>query len=416
MAPKAKGSSPHKPVKASPSKANSPPSGGGGAKVKKPSAAAAGSKHSKKQDSIVLEQGEKMSDKIKQELAADGHRDAKHEQHSGSSANMAAAKGAKYKDFLSAGATKTMSGEASIKPAGEFEALAKEYEDRAAEVESHVSDAETLVSRFGAVLVARKVGKLDERAAIVMDWDKNSDGKISLMEFRQQVKGVGIVEKDVHNIDNLFKQWDKDGSGFLDLSELRVAFKQAIVEANEVEAKARDVRERAATLRRLGALAAEAMERTGELEDEERILADMREKRGASLEEKIGAKLAQRNTHIADMVVADVNGDGVMDKSEFLEFARGVGIPTAAADDDALYTLYGELDKDGSGTLDVSELKESLKRLQSAASKSAGDLADQAELVAQMVRIVGRLQGKFHKERSTLEEELAATATEVVSV
>ena len=41
-------------------------------------------------------------------------------------------------------------------------------------------------------------------------------------------------------------------------------------------------------------------------------------KRGASLEEKIGAKLAQRNTHIANMVVADVNGDGVMDKSEFL--------------------------------------------------------------------------------------------------
>ena len=46
-----------------------------------------------------------------------------------------AAAGAKYKDFLSAGATKTMSGEASIKPAGEFEAASG---DRAAEVESRV--------------------------------------------------------------------------------------------------------------------------------------------------------------------------------------------------------------------------------------------------------------------------------------
>ena len=96
--------------------------------------------------------------------------------------------------------------------------------------------------------------------------------------------------------------------------------------------------------------------------------------------------------------------------------ARGVGIPSAAADDDALSALYGELDKDGSGALDMSELKESLKRLQTAASKSAGDLADQAELVAQMVRIVSKLQGKFDKERSTLENELAANTTEVVTV
>ena len=90
-----------------------------------------------------------------------------------------------------------------------------------------------------------------------MDWDKNSDGKISLMEFRQQVKGVGIVRR-MYSRQPL--RAGQGRSGFLDLSELGVAFKQAIVEANEVEAKARDV-QRAGY--ETGALPG-GMERTGE--------------------------------------------------------------------------------------------------------------------------------------------------------
>jgi Ca2+-binding EF-hand superfamily protein len=354
---------------------------------------------------VVAQSGEKMADKIRKGMEGDGHRDAATEAHAGSSANMIAAKGAKHKAFLEKGAKKTMSEEQSIEPSIKYEALVKDYEDRAMEVDTHVADGETLLSRFGGALAARNVGgKLDQKASIVYDWDKNKDGKLSLMEFRQQVKGVGIAEQDVHKIDELFKMWDKDSSGFLEIDELKVAFKQAMVAYNAQQSDATELRERAAKMRQVARLAQEVMDRTVELEDEEKIFGQMRGARGATLEEKIGTKLAERNARIDTLVKADSSGDGLMDRQEFRDFASSLikGVEPAELD-----RLYGTLDKDGSGALDLAELKQSLHTLQGAASKAAGDLADQAELLAQMVKLVGKLQTRFAKDLATAEKEFA---------
>jgi hypothetical protein len=177
-----------------------------------------------------------------------------------------------------------------------------------------------------------------------------------------------------------------------------------MVAYNAQQSDATELRERAAKMRQVARLAQEVMDRTVELEDEEKIFGQMRGARGATLEEKIGTKLAERNARIDTLVKADSSGDGLMDRQEFRDFASSLikGVEPAELD-----RLYGTLDKDGSGALDLAELKQSLHTLQGAASKAAGDLADQAELLAQMVKLVGKLQTRFAKDLATAEKEFA---------
>ena len=307
-------------------------------------------------------------------------------------------------------AAKTEGGkkEATIKPASVYEEIATSFEARAVEHESHAADNVTLITRFGALLSEKKVGKLDAKSDIVWEWDKNGDGKLSQSEFRLQMKGLGLSD-DVKEIDSLFKDWDKDSSGFLELTELKVAFKYALVKAAEVAGGSKEIRERAERLRHIAAQAKEVVERTAELETEEATLQSMKDSKGKTLEEKLGQVLAKRNTHIGDLTQGwDSSGDGIVDKAEFKQHVKSI---VAEIDEQALEELYEQVDGDHNGKLDVSELKETLKRLQIAASRSVADVADEVSLVTEMQRIVKKMQLKMDKtvaDDKKMEEEAAA--------
>ena len=342
----------------------------------------------------------KLADKIKDKQAGDGHRNAEKEKHT--DANIMAAKGAKHKAYLAEGTTKSMSADANIQASSHYVDLAKEYETRALAEQAHEHDDETLLSRFGAA-IAEKLpsGTLNEKASIVWEWDVNKDGKLSKVEFRMQVKGLGVGEDDVRKIDELFKSFDTDNSDTLDLKELKVAFKRAVIEANKVRGARTDVLERVANLRKLAEHATQVAEKTTELEEEEAALVAMRDAQGVSLEEKLGQRIAKQGTKIGDVKGFDTDGDGTVDKKEFRALVRSMEIKDLA--DEALDELYNSLDKDQSGSLELGEIKETLKRLQAAAATATGNLTDEAQLVAEMVKVVGSSQRRFEAQRQAAE-------------
>ena len=67
--------------------------------------------------------------------------------------------------------------------------------------------------------------------------------------------------------------------------------------------------------------------------------------------------------------------------------------------------LFRAIDTDASGALDRVELKAALQRLQGAAARATADLLDQAELVAELVRFVGKKQKKFEQMMATQDEQ-----------
>ena len=333
-------------------------------------------------------------------------RDRMHEKHAGASANLHSRSGAKHHDFLDPNAVKSMSGEAQLKAASHYEALAAKYEATASKVETHQADNKTQLSILGDAINTYcksneiNLSKLDAKASIVNKWDKSGDGQISQVEFRLQVKGLGVAEYDVHKIDELFKQFDADESGFLDVSEIKVAFKRAVLAAREVAGNAKEVRDKAERLRQLAVEAAAVAATTAELEEEEASFKLMKESQGSSIEEKVSSLLAKRNAKVGDLVANDVNSDGVVDEQEFISLLRGYGLKQGrrgSTSDVMLHEFYEKLDSDHSGGLDIGEMKQALQKMQVTASKRAHDLTDEAEVVAQLVKLVARAQKAFDK-------------------
>ena len=344
-----------------------------------------------------------MGTKLKEKQAP---RDSAREKHSGSSVNAIAGKRLAKHDKKKA---------AALKPSSDYQAVADDFDKRAAAHALKASEHDNLLARFGECLAKQKVGKLDAKASIVWDWDKNKDGKLSLAEFRMQVKGIGVGEADIKEIDALFSSFDKDSSGSLELAELKVAFKRAMVAAMEKEGKVGDVTKRAAQLTQVADEAREVVELTLEYETELAALSEMQASQGTNLEEKLGTLFAKKNTHVGDLKQWDENGDGEIDKAEFRSHVHSVGMKGIA--DEELDKLYDTLDSDGSGKLDMAEVKASLMKLQQSAAKAVGDLADEADLVADMERIVLKRQQLLDKtiandKENETEGELLAVAEE----
>lgn len=337
----------------------------------------------------------------------------------GSSSNIVAARSAKYKAYLADGAQKSMSEDKHIKPSSHYEELAQQYAEKASRFEAHAADRETILAHFGRALSASRKGRLDTKAKeILVEWDKNKDGKLSMLEFRMQVSALGIAGDDAID-EQIFKPLDRDGNGFLDLHELKIGLKRALLDAQVAKESGKERREQAEALTRLAVDAREVGEWTAELEAEEANLREMRDAHGRTTEERLGIVLAKRNTHLGDLLNNDVNGDGLMDRKELRGFLHEVVTreKLEAIDEAEFEKMYSSVDKDANGTLDRDELKELLKLLQGAAAGAATDLTDQADLVSSMVKFVGKQQTKFEKAAaavtgasSSIEEEIAAVS------
>jgi Ca2+-binding EF-hand superfamily protein len=200
----------------------------------------------------------------------------------------------------------------------------------------------------------------------IREWDPNGDGTITKQEFRLNVRK--LFPKDtppkVQDIDALFQSLDDDGSGSLDVAELKAALKKLQDTAASSKAGASLAQERAGELRaraaelRNGVLAATIAS--------ERALEELQQLQRGTLRTKLGELLVAKGVKMGDIVAKwDRSGDGEIDKAEFRREVIGLGVENERASE--IDALFDELDGDGGGTLDLNEVKASLRKLQEGA-------------------------------------------------
>ena len=80
---------------------------------------------------------------------------------------------------------------------------------------------DTFERRLGAALMAQT----KPLAELIREWDRNGDGDINTIELRQCVRNSLGVKADNREIDAWMVKVDADGSGVLELPEVKAALK-----------------------------------------------------------------------------------------------------------------------------------------------------------------------------------------------
>lgn len=115
-----------------------------------------------------------------------------------------------------------------LQPASWYASAAERMRASAETVVAELAQHEGIDVLVGRALDERGLGKgaASDRATLqklMAEWDPNRDGSISRMEFRHNVRSLLRDPKlDSRKCDALFESLDRDGSGALDLDELRV--------------------------------------------------------------------------------------------------------------------------------------------------------------------------------------------------
>ena len=166
-----------------------------------------------------------------------------------------------------------------LRSASDLRAEADVYLAEAQSFVSRVSASEdTFERRLGAALVEKlKDEKLNKATLtkMIREWDRNGDGELDKIEFRQAVRKTLLLDRPSSNaeIDGLFQDFDSDNSGKLDLNELKPAL-QALKDAAAAGAAHEDsLREAAESLRSRAANLIEAAETMNAVERDMQSLA-----------------------------------------------------------------------------------------------------------------------------------------------
>ena len=193
-------------------------------------------------------------------------------------------------------------------------------------------------------------------------WAAPGNRTFSKTAFRQEVRKL-LDKPDTKEIDDLFEELDVDRSGSLNASELKVAMKKLINTAKEVKVAQKYIYERVSSLEVRLEQALAVANVTQAAEEAQAQLEVLRENK--TIQARVGALLAARNTKIADIVSLWENTKGEVSRPQFRRNLRGIGLDERGLEESD--TLFAELDTDGGGTLDLAELKVALHRLQEAA-------------------------------------------------
>ena len=259
-----------------------------------------------------------------------------------------------------------------------------------------------------SILEEKKNKKLDRMADLVRTWDKNGDGDISKMEMRSLMRSEMNIKADNDEIDAFFMTIDRDGSGSLDLDEMKLALMKllnlsisAVGEAAELRAKAQQLREKAAFVKQVA-------EATRACEQTELRLAEFRSKGlGKTVEAKIGEKIVYKNMKIGDVMKKwDKDGGGKLDKVEFREAVLEMGVDATAAELDEHFT---KIDGNGNGELDAGEILAMLKRLTNAGLAMRDEEKELSNSSLSLRKVALKLQ-KDLDNRNAKEEKVAQEA------
>ena len=255
----------------------------------------------------------------------------------------------------------------------------------------------SLEATLGSLLKEKGI-KLEK---LMLEWDRNNDNQISKLEFRVNVRKIGLSETTAttQQIDSLFDSLDLDNvretawpcpppppspiardalalqmvlinsmaldscspqSGQLEIREVKAGLKKM---ANDVEVqheKAGRVQERATNLRRIAGLFSQAADDTTKVDDAERILSDHL---AGTPSQRLGALLKARQVKVSNVVAEwDKDGSGTIDRSEFVDQVKALGLKESNED---IAGIFMQMDEDSSGELSVDEIMNAMKKLAS---------------------------------------------------
>lgn len=332
-------------------------------------------------------------------------RDPWKERHVGSTFNLKLSRAHAKHDALRPRASRVLQEAEELKAAAPSLKSASELQDILEGLHAWADAKEGTVQppvhfrdRFAARLVDLKL----RPEALLKQWDANGDGKLSPVEFRTQVRLLGFTAEQVSvfEIDELFRDFDSDGSMFLKLHELRKVL-QSIEDGVRLHRR-REQRaaEAAARLREAASIMGLAIKRTAALDVECDKLD--RHARGElmTLEQRLGRQMALRNFKLHDVGIAWA------ERLTFKQSVLGLNGVATADDDAALDSLFTSFDTNCSGKLGISQLKKALVRLQRAAAVAVADHADQVVVVREVRSEVLKVQARAEKACAELRDLL----------
>ena len=301
---------------------------------------------------------------------------------------------------------------APILPSSTLEAAIKECQEKAANEEAKLDPSKkTLPVLLGESLLASKL-KVSE---VVQSWNKKGGNEpLSKMEFRQNIRKL-LDKADSKKIDAMFDSLDENRSGTLDLQDIRTALKKLQDAAGVMARSTLDVREKIERIRQLESLAQQALEATRVMEEKtaemERLLSN------TSVSARLGAQIILKRMKVGDVLQKwDANGDGELEKPEFRQNVKSLGVQAEGREIDE---LFDSLNTDGGKTLSMAEVKVALKTLTedaAAVDKSVKDIKKTLSELAKAARAAQVAYRRQHKDDEAIamaEAEQAAREAEV---
>ena len=263
----------------------------------------------------------------------------------------------------------------------------------------------TLAMELGTLLQQKasedKTGKFMEN--LMLQWDPNRDGNISKMEFRSNVKKL-LPKADTKEIDALFEQLDDDGSGEMDVSEVKYALKKLQNAAVKASKKAAATHGTADALREKAAATQRVIDVTGEHEDALKELEDCNKK---SVGAALGGVVKDKGLNVNDIVQKwGVATPGQVKMSEFRQGVVGL-LPTTGGTE--VDFLFASLDTDGGGSLDAEEMKEAIRVLMKESGAVKEHIRSVKQKVTDTLKAAKTAQKAWREERRA-EQEAAAEA------
>ena len=210
-------------------------------------------------------------------------------------------------------------------------AAAKEEEDKLAMLQG----GRTLELRLAEALLRPKKGEgigsgVGKQAVVravdlLRSWDANADGSISRQEFRDAMLKLGLEDVDIEEANALFDQYDNDGSGVLELDELRAAIPRMQEMMGSIQGQVSKLSKSSVELKARSEQARQALKLLEEANKQQANLLRLREKQPLIV--KLGVYLAQRNLSAQQLLRSwDSNGDGEISKIEFRQHVKKIGL------------------------------------------------------------------------------------------
>jgi Ca2+-binding EF-hand superfamily protein len=308
------------------------------------------------------------------------------------------------------GAHQDKSGKALMKASMELTAdkLAQLVEQQQARAEEAMKEASEISSLHASVGEAfgQMIDDGKKAKAIFDEMDKNHDGHISKMEFRQALRGLGLMNKEygAHEVDALFEELDKDHGGDLDLQEVTGALKLLRAESvkqNERKAKSKVTAEKwQARAEHTKSMAAVVVT----WEQAQVKLATLKET--PSTASRFGALLMKKNLKPADVFTKwDLNGDGSIDRDEFKKDISGLGFEST---DEEAGELFEQWDKDGDGTISYEEMRIGIKSMHEAQVNAVAEVKQLTKQLTQLEKEARAAQMEVQEAMNAEDRERAA--------